>query len=375
MLIIGILLGSVLGIILSLVPGFDLGFVFLIVTSSSSNNPQFGIGLILGIEATECIMNHLNMLSSNDSKDKDEKDSLLYTSLLNSIAGKFFGCFVGICLIIFLQNNDLKLEGFTKGLPIVINIGIWIIFITEKSKNKKLATITLISAGLLTFLSSNLEIKESIFTLLSCLFADRLLKSIKENTKKITLSTPTIINYHTGIEILSGFFNGALAAFLWGLPTSVLSAVTKEDNDKPHKTVGKKSFAKSVRSALGLTLILTITSSKGMLGHSISGFHTSFNQVEAIGILGVSFSLSLIGYLLFDRILPVYISIYNFIPNNLINKTITIGTIITIFIMSHGWCIPMGLAGLMLTKLNKAADAPRELSLSALAIIPIINLV
>ncbi len=373
MLLIGILLGSLLGIVLGLIPSFNSGFV--LIFASSLGDPYFAVGLILGIDATASIMKHLSMLNSSLEDMEENKlyksdPSLILTALTSGMTGKFIASFVGIGLLIFLQGSSLKLDGMGRALCIGLILGIWVILLI-KSKGKELAIISLVTSGLLAILATNLPINQPMFILTSCLFSSSLIKSGLENQPKI--KDPHITSFHTGVEIASGFFAGALSSVLWGLPTSVVCKAIEEEEDKPHTIISRKAFADGVSSTLGLTILLAIKGSRSAAAQSISSLNIEFNDVESIGIILTSFSLSLVGYLMFNNIMELYIAIYNLTPT-FFNKGLVVVTFCMLMWLSNGWCIPLILASLLLNKLIKLAEAPKELNLGAISVLPIIAL-
>lgn len=372
MLFIGLLLGSFLGIILGLVPGFNIGFAFLFATTIEDS--YFAVGLILGIDATSSIMRHLSMLNSTSDEDENKlckaDNSLILTALLGGMSGKVFGSFVSIGLLIFLQGSLLKLDGMGKGLSLGLIILMWVLLIT-RTKNPKLGILSLICSCILAVLATNLPINQPMFVLTSCMFSSSLLKSFTE--KEVKIKPSSIPSYHNGVEIAQGFFAGCLSSIMWGLPTSVVCKAIEEDYDKPHTIISRKAFADGVRGVLGLTIFLTIQGSKNALASNLTSLNVKFNDVENIGIIGVSFSLSLIAYLIFNSIMDIYIALYNIMPY-LFNKGILIITFITLIYMSNGWCLPMFVASLLVNKLVRLAEAPKELNLGAISILPMMAL-
>ncbi|MEH2044092.1 hypothetical protein [Nostoc sp.] len=375
MLFTGILLGAFSGIILSLVPGFNIGFAFIFATTIEDS--YFAVGLILGIDSTASIMRHLNMLNSIIEEDENKlcktDPSLILTSLVGEMSGKFFGSFVSIGLLIFLQGSLLKLDGVGKSFSLFMVLIVWTLLIMFKCKNQKLGILSLLCSGLLAILTINLPIDQPMFVLTSCMFSSNLLKTFTEKTS--TIKNPKISSFHDGVEIAGGLFAGCLSSILWGLPTSVVCKSIEEKYDKPHTIVSRKSFADGVSGVLGLTIFFTIQGSKSPLASNISNFNSQiqFNDIENIGIIGISFSLSLIGYLIFNNIMNIYITIYNKIPA-IASKGVLMLTGVALIYMSNGWCIPLLIASLLLSKLIRLAEAPKELNLGALSILPMMAL-
>ncbi|PHM11698.1 hypothetical protein CK516_00970 [Nostoc sp. 'Peltigera malacea cyanobiont' DB3992] len=373
MLLTGILLGAGLGIILGLVPSFNIGFAYLFATTLK--DPYFAVGLIIGVDSTSSIMRHLSMINSASEEDASElykhDTSLILTSLASGMSGKFIGSAVGIGLLIFLQGSEMKLDGLGRAMSVIMVVGIWSLLIVFKSKNYKLAIASLVASSLLALVTTNLPINQPMFVLASCMFSSTLFKSVLEKQGKI--KDPHITSFHEGIEIASGFFAGALSSILWGLPTSVVCKAMQEDHDKPHTIISRKAFADSVSSSLGLTIFLVISRSKSALTSNLSSLHLKFNDVENVGIILVSLSLSLVGYLIFNNIMDLYIKVSNVIPG-MINKLIPLLTIGTLVYMSNGWCIPLIGASLLLNKVIRLAEAPKELNLGALSILPMMAL-
>ncbi|MEH1863258.1 MAG: hypothetical protein V7L21_35820 [Nostoc sp.] len=373
MLLIGILLGAILGIVLGLIPSFNSGFV--LIFASSLGDPYFAVGLILGIDSTSSIIKHLSMLNSSLEDIEENRlikndPSLILTALVSGMTGKLIGSFVGIGLLIFLQGSELKLDGLGRGLSVGLIILTWT-FLIIKSKNKLLAIISLVTSGLLAILATNLPINQPMFVLTSCLFSSSLIQSGIKNQLKI--KDPYITNFHSGVEIASGFFSGALSSILWGLPTSVVCKAIEEEEDKTHTIISRKAFGDGVSSVLGLTILLAIKGSRSAVAQNISSLKLEFNDLESIGIILTSFSLSLIGYLIFNNIMELYIKVYNLTPN-FFNKGLIIVTFIILMWLSNGWCIPLIGASLLLNKLIKLAEAPKELNLGAISILPMIAL-
>ncbi|MEH2060275.1 MAG: hypothetical protein V7K97_29905 [Nostoc sp.] len=373
MLLLGILLGAPLGILLGLVPSFNSGFV--LIFASTLGDPYLGVGLILGIDATSSIMKYLSMLNSSLEEIDENRlyksdHSLILTALVSGITGKFIGSVVGISLLIFLQGSALKLDGMGRGLSLFLILLVWTMLLT-KAKDSKLGIISLIASGLLAILATNLPINQPMFVLTSCLFSSSILKLSIEKQSRI--KNPNITSFHTGVEIASGFFAGTLSAVLWGLPTSVVCKAIEEDEDKPYTIVSRKAFADSISSALGLTILLAIKGSRSAVAQNISNAHIDFNDLESVGIILTSFSLSLIGYLMFNKLMELYVAAYNITPNSF-NKVIVGFTIITLLYLSNGWCIPLIGASLLLNKLIKLANAPKEINLGAISILPLIAL-
>ncbi|MEH1960915.1 MAG: hypothetical protein V7L05_13730 [Nostoc sp.] len=373
MLLIGIALGSLLGIILGLVPSFNIGFAYLFATTLK--DPYFAVGLIIGVDSTSSIMKHLSMLNSSSEEDASElyktDASLILTSLASGMSGKFIGSAVGIGLIIFLQGSEMKLDGLGKCLSIFLILAVWLILAGFKSKNPKLAIASLVASCLLALVATNLPINQPMFVLTSCMFSSTLFKTLTEKQDK--LKDPYITSFHEGVEIVSGFFAGALCSILWGLPTSVVCKAVEEDYDKPHTIISRKAFADGVTSSLGLTIFLVLQGNKNALASNLGSLHIQFNDVENVGIIATSLSLSFVGYLMFNNIMDLHIKIYNIMPN-VINKFILALIFITLIYLSNGWCIPLLGTSLLLNKLIRLAEAPKELNLGALAILPMMTL-
>lgn len=372
MLIFGILIGAIAGVVLGLIPGFNIGFSFLFAITLP--DPYFAVGLILGIDSTSSIMKHLNLLNADIDEDENrltkQDNSLIYTSLVSSMSGKFLGSFVSVGLIIFLGDSVLKLDGLVRALSLCMIMFVWGMLIW-RSKDKFLALIALAGSALIAILCSNLPINQPMFVLTSCMFSTYTLRGLVEANSKIRIKS--INQYHNGVEIAQGFFAGALSSVLWGLPTSVICKSMEEDFDKPHNLISRKAFADGVNAVLGLTIFLTVGGYKIALASNLSRLNLQFNSTESVGIVIISLALSLLGYILFNPMLAMYLSIQNWMPG-IINKGIIVLTLATILILSKFWAIALIPTCLMLQNLIRLANAPKEVALGALSILPLLAL-
>ena len=68
-----------------------------------------------------------------------------------------------------------------------------------------------------------------------------------------------------------------------------------------------------------------------------------------------------------------YAAIHNNTPH-LIKQVSVVGTVTSLVIVSNGMFLLTSLSALMLRKMTKLAEAPRELSLSPIGILPLVSI-
>lgn len=373
-MILGILIGSVLGIILGLVPGFNIGFVFLF--SLTIPDPEFACGLIIGIDATSASVKALNILSGVNEEELpdgvskvDDKVNLAWCNIVNYTTGKILGCFLGAVLLFYVGESSFKIELFHKGLAIGYSLIIWGALINQ-SKNKKLAgiiSVIIITVTLLT-IQLNIPSNMSMFVLVSAMFVGGSLKNLKKTKIKVSKTETKEVTQNP-----RGILAGMLSAFLWGLPVSAVCKGLKEEKDSIQSEVAMNSVANGISSAVGLTILMVTGGARSAAATSAATLDIQFNMLETIGILGISALLSVVAYLLFEDIMKIYILIYNCVPS-VLNIVIVIGSISYLTYVSSGWFIVLGITSLLIQKLIRLAEAPKELSLIAISILPLISI-
>ncbi|WP_427162608.1 hypothetical protein ACQFX9_14295 [Aliinostoc sp. HNIBRCY26] len=372
-LIIGILIGGFLGIFLALIPGFNIGFAFLF--SITVPDPYLGCGLVLGIEATSVVVKSLGLLSginNDDFPDKVIEDSnkvqLVWTAAFSYLFGKLLGCAMASSLILFGDKEVFTIGVVHKSMALAVAGFVWAGLIYA-SGSKKLAGIITVIIAILSIATMNLPIEQPMFILVSSLFIGNSLRSIRNRRKiKINSVEPTgDLLIHWG-----GIPGGLLSSLLWGLPTSALCRSIQDDLS-PELIMSQGALANAVASSFGLAILLTTGGARSASATQVSNLDLLFNRWETIGILGASFCLTLITYIFFRQIMRIYIGFNNAIPY-FFQIGVVISTIGFLTVTSSGWFIPLALAGLMISKLIKLAEAPKELTLIATSVLPIISI-
>jgi hypothetical protein len=214
-----------------------------------------------------------------------------------------------------------------------------------------------------------------MFVIASSLFSVNLINTFRYKPEQIKLTNDDCYCNTKGKgwnTIIEGSIAGIASAFLWGLPTNAVCRLF-EDNDAAEIKVSRHAVADAVASIGGITILLTTGGARSAAASSAAAFNENFHHTEVAVILFIITILTgIIGYN-WNTIMEVYSAIHNKTPH-LISKITVIGTVIALMVMSHGLFIITALICLMINKWTKVAEAPRELSLSSIGVLPILSL-
>lgn len=374
-LTIGIISGSILGIFFSLIPGFNIGFAWL-AAPLLPGEPRFVIGLIIGVDLTTSSLKHLHLLNSKHRDDLDEditkstdKQQLCTESFFSYYMTKIVvgGATIFMMLAGALDTFDWGIH--TRGLTVVVGVGIWLTII-QMSKHWKIATIAFIMYGVFSLLTVKLPITQPMFILASSLFSANFINEIRFKPEKIKL---TELNFSTvGYEI-DGIIAGSISGMLWGLPTSVVCKIQETDNDTPATKVSRSAVADATASCIGLTLLMGFSGSRSAANQAAASFKEIFHSQEIAFVFVIIIILTQVVYSLWQPIMYTYAAIHNSTPH-FIKQISVIGTVTSLIVFSNGMFLLTSLSALMLSKITRIAEAPRELSLSPIGILPLVSI-
>jgi hypothetical protein len=371
-LVIGLVVGLVLGIFCSLIPGFNMGLGYLLAPFIPG--PRFAIGILIGIDITSSSLKHLSLLHSKHREDIDEnitqdtnKAELMYTSMMSYLMMKaaWYGA-LGFA-ILTQGTNILDIE-LVRQLSAVLGMGLWILLIYA-SKDWKVAAIGLGFYIVFTLLIVELPIQRPIFVLASSLFSVNLINEFRYKPEKIENA-----EYVNPKEFkFSGLWAGLVSGFLWGLPTNAVCRLLQEENESPSATVSRHAIADAVASATGLGLLLTLGRSSNAVAFSIPSIKEVFSSAECFWLLTTLGVFNIILIYWWGDITNIYVSIHNKTPHFVLRLIIllTVGSLTMLF---NGWFFVIALIGLILNKILKIAEAPRELAWSPIGILALVKL-
>lgn len=371
-LVIGLIVGLVLGILCSLIPNFNIGLGYLMVPLIPA--PRFAIGLVIGVDIVSSSLKHLSLLHSKHREDLDEnitqdtnKNELMYSSMFSYQLVKT-GWLSALGFAILTQGTKILDIELVRQLSVCLGIGLWVLLIYA-SKHWKVATISFFFYVVFSLVVIELPIKQPILVLASSLFSVNLINEFRYKPERIENA-----DYHDPKEFrLEGIWAGLLSGFLWGLPTNAVCRLLQEENESASCTVSRHAVADAVASATGLAILLTLGGSRTASASSIAEFKEVFGNAECFWLLTTLSAFNFILLLWWQDIVKLYVSIHNKTPHFAIRLTILL-TIVSLTILSNGWFFVTALIALMLRKITSIAEAPRELSLSPISILPLANL-
>ena len=375
-LVIGIFIGSILGIFFSLIPGFNIGFAWL-AAPMLPGEPRFAIGLIIGIDLTTSSLKHLHLLNSNYRDDLDEditkatnKQQLCTESFFSYYMTKIVigGTSIFMMLVGALDSYDWG--GETRKLTVIVGVAIWI-GIIQMATHWKVATLAFIVYGVFSLLTVKLPIQQPMFVLASSLFSANFINEIRFKPEKIKL---TELDFSKVGYEANGIIAGAISGMLWGLPTSVVCKILETDLDTPERKVSRSAVADATASCIGLTLLMGFSGSRSAANQAAASFKEVFHSQEIAFVFVIIIILTQIIYSLWQPIMSMYAAIHNSTPH-FVKQLSVMGTITTLVIFSNGMFLLTSLSALMLSKITKIAEAPRELSLSPIGILPLVSII
>jgi hypothetical protein len=372
-LMIGIIVGSILGIFISFIPGFNIGFAWL--AAPLIPDARFAIGLIIGVDLSTSSLKHLHLLHSKHRDDLDE-DITSSTNKQKLCTESFFSYYmtkivVGGALIIILLiwgPDDLKLNE-VRQLTLTVSLGVWVSLI-QMSKHWKIATIAFIGYGVFSLLTIQLPIQQPMFVLASSLFSANFINEMRFKSEKINLVETDFSN--VGYEI-NGMIAGAISGFLWGLPTSAVCKLIENGNDTPEKKVSRVAVADATSSCIGLALLMALGGSKSAAWVAAASFKETFHGSEIAFVFFIIIILTQTIFSLWEPIMKVYAAIHNHTPH-FIKQISVVGTVVSLVIFSNGMFLVTSLSALMLNKMTRIAEAPKELGLSPIGILPLVSI-
>ena len=375
-LVIGIVIGSILGIFFSLIPGFNIGFAWLAAPMLPSE-PRFAIGLIIGVDLTTSSLKHLHLLNSNYRDDLDEditkatnKQQLCTESFFSYYMTKIVIGGTSIFMMLVGTLNSYNWGGETRKLTLIVGVAIWISII-QMATHWKLATLAFIVYGVFSLLTVKLPIQQPMFILASSLFSANFINEIRFKPEKIKL---TELDFSKVGYEANGIIAGAISGMLWGLPTSVVCKILETDLDTPERKVSRNAVAEACASCIGLTLLMGFSGSRSAANQAAASFKEVFHSQEIAFVFVIIIILTQIIYSLWQPIMSMYATLHNSTPH-LVKQLSVVGTITTLVIFSNGMFLLTSLSALMLSKITKIAEAPRELSLCPIGILPLVSII
>lgn len=377
-LIIGIIVGSILGIFFSLIPGFNIGFAWL-AAPMLPGEPRFVIGLIIGVDLTTSSLKHLHLLNSIHRDDLDEditnftdKQQLCTTSFFSYYMTKIVVSIATIFMMLVGALDSFNWGIHTRTLTVVVGITIWLAII-QMSKHWKIATIAFVLYGVFSLLTVKLPIQQPMFVLASSLFSANFINEIRFKSEKIKLTKLDFSKSSEIIPFIPGVIAGTISGMLWGLPTSVVCKIQETDTDTPVTKINKSAVADATASCIGLTLLMGFSGSRSAANQAASSFKEVFHSQEIAFVFVIIIILTQIIYSLWQPIISTYAAIHNNTPH-FIKQLSVVGTVISLIVFSNGMFLLTSLSALMLSKMTKLAEAPRELSLSPIGILPLVSI-
>lgn len=376
-LIIGILVGSILGILLNFIPGFNIGFA--LISASLIPNPRFAVGLIIGVDVVTSSFKHLSLLHAKHREDlneeitnADNKQNLCIESASEYFFIKIlFG--LAACGMVFVYGNSIldigsktiAMLGF--GGAIILWVGL-----IQLAKHKWVAIVALLDYCSFSWIAKDLSIQQPVFVIASSFFSVNLINNFRYKSEEIKLTDKHYSTTCTWNQIVEGSIAGIASAFLWGLPTSAVCRLF-EDNEATELKVARHAVADAVASIGGLSVLMAVGRARSVASSNLVVFKANFHHAEVVFILFIIVILtSIIGYNWSD-IMNIYAAIHNRTPH-ILTKITVILTVAGLVVISTGLFPVTCLVCLMINKLTRIAEAPRELSLSSLVFVPIIGL-
>ena len=377
-LIIGIIVGSILGIFFSLIPGFNIGFA-LLAAPFLPGEARFVIGLIIGVDLTTSSLKHLQLLNSKHRDDLDEdittntnKQQLCTTSFFSYYMTKIVVSIATIFMMLVGALDTFDWGIHTRTLTVVVGVTIWIAII-QMSKHWKIATIAFALYGVFSLLTVKLPITQPMFVLASSLFSANFINEIRFKPEKIKLTKLDFSANSEAMPFIPGIIAGAISGMLWGLPTSVVCKIQETDTDTPSIKVSRTAIADATASCIGLTLLMGFSGSRSAANQAAASFKEVFHSQEIAFVFVIIIILTQVVYSLWQPIMSVYGNIHNNTPH-FIKQLGIVGTVTSLVIFSNGMFLLTSLSALMLSKITKIAEAPRELSLSPIGILPLFSI-
>ena len=377
-LIIGIIVGSILGIFFSLIPGFNIGFAWL-AAPMLPGETRFVVGLIIGIDLTTSSLKHLHLLNSAHRYDLDEdittntnKQQLCTTSFFSYYMTKIVVSIATIFMMLVGALDTFDWGIHTRTLTVVVGVTIWIAII-QMSKHWKIATIAFALYGVFSLLTVKLPITQPMFVLASSLFSANFINEIRFKPEKIKLTKLDFSANSEAMPFIPGIIAGAISGMLWGLPTSVVCKIQETDTDTPSIKVSRTAIADATASCIGLTLLMGFSGSRSAANQAAASFKEVFHSQEIAFVFVIIIILTQVVYSLWQPIMSVYGNIHNNTPH-FIKQLGIVGTVTSLVIFSNGMFLLTSLSALMLSKITKIAEAPRELSLSPIGILPLFSI-
>lgn len=375
-LVIGIFIGSILGIFFSLIPGFNIGFAWL-AAPMLPGEPRFAIGLIIGVDLTTSTLRHLNLLNSNYRDDLDEditsntnKQQLCTESFFSYYMTKIVIGGTSIFMMLVGALDSYHWGGETRRLTLIVGVAIWI-GIIQMATHWKLATLAFLIYGIFSLLTVKLPIQQPMFVLASSLFSANFINEIRFKPEKIKL---TELDFSKVGYEANGIIAGAISGMLWGLPTSVVCKILETDLDTPEKKVSRSAVADATASCIGLTLLMGFSGSRSAANQAAASFKEVFHSQEIAFVFVIIIILTQIIYSLWQPIMSVYATIHNSTPH-FVKQLSVVGTVTSLVLFSNGMFLLTSLSALMLSKITKIAEAPRELSLCPIGILPLVSII
>ncbi|MEH1966770.1 hypothetical protein [Nostoc sp.] len=376
-LIIGILVGSILGILLSFVPGFNIGFALISV--SIIPNPRFAVGIIIGIDVITSSLRHLSLLNSKHREDLDDQITNAKNKQQLCIESAYQYFFIKIlfglaaCGMIFVHGNSIFDIG-NKTIAMLGFGGAIILWggLIQLSKYKWVAALAFLGYCSFSWIAKDLSLQQPMFVIASSLFSANLINSFRYKPEEIKLTNKHYNTKGTWNQIVEGSIAGIASAFLWGLPTNAVCRLF-EDDEATELKVARHGVADAVASIGGIAILLTTGGARSAAASSAATFNETFHYSEVVVILLVIIVLTGVIAHNWKSIMEIYATIHNKTPH-VITKITVVLTIIALVVMSNGIFLLTALICLMINKWVKVAEAPRELSLSSLGVLPILGL-
>ena len=223
------------------------------------------------------------------------------------------------------------------------------------------------------FYQAFLNIQHFWFVLASSLFSANFINEIRFKSEKINLVELDFSKSSGAIPFIPGIIAGAISGMLWGLPTSVVCKIQETGRDTPATKVSRSAVADATASCIGLTLLMGLGRGRGAANQAAASFKEFFHSQEIAFVFLIIIILTQVIYSLWEPIMSMYGNIHNNTPH-FIKQLGIVGTVTSLVIFSNGMFLLTSLSALMLSKMTRLAEAPRELSLSPMGILPLVSI-
>jgi hypothetical protein len=249
---------------------------------------------------------------------------------------------------------------------------VWVSLISL-AKHKWIAIVAFLAYCSFSWIAKDLSIQQPMFVIVSSLFSANLINQFRYKPELIKVESKYTETKCGWDEMTSGAISGLLSAFLWGLPTNVVCRVFEKENESAALKIARGAVADAVASIGGLSVLMAVGRARSVASSNLVVFKANFHYTEVAFILFIIVILNSIIASNWEPIMKIYAAIHNRTPH-LVTRITVILTVAILIVISNGLFPVTSLICLMINKLTRIAEAPRELSLSSLLFIPIIGI-